>query len=134
MDKLLDMLLAPGGQHVSSKAAGKSLDAGEANAHDFTAASIKNVHTCPGEDLVHNVLSPGFVIVISQDRDDRQLAENAERFGEEACFLGQAILGQVAAQQEYVSALGYLRKERLQAALGRFREVRVRQSCQTKGF
>ena len=68
------------------------------------------------EDLDDLRLLVGLEVVVAEDRDDRNLDRRRELLDERARFLGEAVVGQVAAEREDVGRVVDLGKQRLKRA------------------
>ena len=82
----------------------------------FAGFAVEHRDAGAGEDVAHLELLVGFVVVIAEHRDCRH-AQRRQLLRENARFVGKAVIGQVAGQQQEVGGLGDLREERLERAL-----------------
>jgi hypothetical protein len=121
----LDRVLAPGAERAAAEAARETFDAGKAHAFDLRGFAVKHRHTGVDENLPDLVLLARLVIVIPEDCDDRNLDCGRELTGEDARFVRQAVIGEIAAQRQHIRAAADLGEKGLESALRVPRDVNV---------
>ena len=116
VDEVLDDLLAPRAQRAAAEPAAEAADAGEPDAAELPRVAVEHVHADVARGSCRS-LSPR----PPRSRDCRARATTgmftcARSFASNARFVGEAVVGEIAAQHEHVGGLGDLREQRLQAA------------------
>jgi hypothetical protein len=132
LQRLLDSLthealqhrLAPRLQGPRSEAPGEALDAGEAHALDLHAVSVEHAHAGLAENRAYLLGVTRLEVVVAEHAEHRHL-DAAQLAGQHARLVGQAIVGEVAAEHEHVGALGGPGEQRLQRALRALAAVHV---------
>ena len=106
---------APRLQRAVAEAAGEALGAGEADAGDLDSRTVQHGDVRLRENADDLARRVRFVIVVAEHRDLRDF-HRLELLGQNPGFVGEAAIGEVAAQREHVRAFGDPREERLEGA------------------
>jgi hypothetical protein len=102
-------------ERAAAEAAGKSLGARDADALDLAGLAIEHPHADVLERVRHDLGRARLEVVVAQHRNDRH--RNGGQFvGQDVRFLGVAVVGEVAGQQQRIGRLGSLREEAAQRA------------------
>ena len=112
--ELLDDLFAPRTERPAPEAAGEALDAGEADPEDLGGVAVEHDDAGVLEDPGDLALLARFEVVVAEDGDDRNLDGGKQLLDEAARLFDQAVVGQVAAEDENVGRLANLGEQRLQ--------------------
>ena len=94
----------------------------------LAGVAVEHRHAGRFEDVAHLVLFARLEIVVAQHADHRDV-DRAQLPRQDLRLLGQAVIGQVAAQQQHVRRLGRLGQQRLQLALHRLGAMQVGQGA-----
>ena len=125
VDEAFDRLLAPGFERVLAEAAAETLGAREADAEHLAALAIEHLNAGVAEKLVQLVLLARVPVVIAEHGDDRYFHGAGQFLEQDLSFFGRAVVGEVAAQEQDVGAVGDLREEGLEGALRSFGAVQI---------
>ena len=120
LHELLHQRFAPGVEHAPAKAAGKPAHAGETYSFDFNAFAIKHGRAGLLENIADKPRLTGFKIMIAEDGENRHVHGRAKIDNQLLGFLGEAVIGQVAAEQEDIGFLRALREDIVQCATRMF--------------
>ncbi len=115
-DELLDDGFAPRTERSLPEPAAEALHTGDADAAQLARIAVEDDNSGVGEDLADLIGLARFEIVIPQHRGHWH-PQRGHFPGEHARLIGQAIVGQVARDQQDVGRLRNPRKERLKSAL-----------------
>ena len=107
----LDDLFPPGTQRPPPESSGKSLDARKSDALDLTRLSVEYPHPGIAEDPAHLRHLARFVVVVAEDRDDRD-RDSGQDPRERPRLVGLAAVREISAQREHVRAFRYFGEER----------------------
>ena len=121
----LDRTLAPRTERAASEPSGEPLDAREPDAADFGGLAIEHGDAGLGQNLADLVLPARFVVVIAEHGDDGHLDGRRQLARENPRFVGQPVVGEVAAEHQDVGGAGDLGKQRLKSTLRVPRDVDV---------
>jgi hypothetical protein len=132
LDKSLGGRLAPRTERRAPKAAGKPLGAGDAGALDLMRLAVEHFHTRLGEDPADLHMLARLVVVITEHSDYRNGDGSGQLSGQNMCFLRQAIVGEITAQQENIRLAVYGGQQRLQRTLRGLFDMQVADCCQAR--
>jgi hypothetical protein len=125
LDEPLDRGLAPRPERTAPKAAGKALHAGKAHPVHFRRFAIEHGDPGVGQNPANLILLAALVIVVSKHGDHRNLDRRRQLARQNARFLRQAVVGEIAAQHEHVGGGIDLAEYRLEGPLGRLRDMNI---------
>src|SRR6266511_3357496 len=117
VDKPLDALLPPRLQGALPESPGKALHTSKADAPNLTAIAIEHLNAGLGEDTLHLLGLSRLIVVVPQHRNDWNLQGRYDLLRQNLRLLREAVIGEIAAQQEDVSAVVNRGKQRLQCTL-----------------
>ena len=124
-NELLHQRFAPGVEHAAPEAAGKPAYAGEADSFDFGALAIEHGDSGLFEHLADEIRLTGFEIMITEHGKNRHVHGRAKIDNQLFGFFGQAIVGQIAAEQEDICLLRAFGEEIVQRAAGMFSVMNI---------
>ena len=104
VDEPLDDVFTPRSEGTTPEPAGEPLHAGEADAVDFRRVAIERDDAGVEQDLAQFVLLVRFEVVVSENGDCRNL-QRLKLARQRARFIGQAVIGEIAWQDEDVRRL-----------------------------
>lgn len=105
LDKRFHERFAPGVEHPPAESAAKPSDSGEASTADLDRFAIEHGHAAFLQNLTHLLRLTRFEIVVAENADHRHAHRCAQISNQLVRFLGEAVIGQVAAEQENVGLL-----------------------------
>ena len=120
-----DDFLAPGLERTLPEASAQPLGAGEAHAVDFAGFAVQQVDAGVNEQTLDLVGLVRFVVVVAEDGNDRHALDRRQLLDEDARFLGESIVGQIATENEHIGGGTGRGEERLEGSLRRFLAVQV---------
>ena len=115
--ELLDDRLAPRREGVAPEPAAETLGAGDADAGELAGIAVEDDHPGVAQDLRDLSRLARFEIVVAEHRGGGD-AERGQLLGQHRRFLGQPVIGEVAAEQCDVRGLADAREQRLKGPLG----------------
>jgi hypothetical protein len=115
-DKLLDQGLAPGAQRAPAKSTGKPLGSGKTDTEHLVSVAIQHAHSPIAQNPGYLADFPAFVVVVSQDGNDRY-GDGGQPLDQLFRFVGIAAIGQIATEGENIRMSRHLRKQHLQGWL-----------------
>src|SRR6266852_2777133 len=113
LHECLDRPFAPRAERAAAEAAREALDAGKPDTLYFRRFPIEHGDAAVDENLPDLVGLAAFVVVVAEDRDDRDLHRSRELADEHACLIGQSVVREIAAQQQHIRRRADLTEERM---------------------
>ena len=115
VDILLDNLFAPRLQDAVVKPATKPFDPGKADTIQFVGFAVEHAHAGVDENAPNFVLLIRLVVMIAKHRQDRHA--HAGQFSHQQLRLfRQAVVGQIATEEQHVRMIGKLRQKQARAS------------------
>jgi hypothetical protein len=112
--EFLDDVFAPRAQGTPAEATGETLDPGKPDPQNLGRAAVERYDAGIFHDAADFILLAGLVVMVAEHADDRNLHARRQFLCECARFLGETVVGQIAADDQDVSRLGDAGEERLQ--------------------
>jgi hypothetical protein len=118
-------VLPPRAERAAAEAAGETLYAGKADAVHFGRLPIEHGHATVDEDLADLLGLAPFVVMIAEDRDDRNLHRGGQLADQHPRLIGEAVISEVAAERQHICRVADLAKQRLKRTLRVLRDVKI---------
>jgi hypothetical protein len=116
---------SPGLERALAEATPEALDPREADPVDLARLAVQHGRPGIGQDPPHLGLLPRLVLVVAQHGDDGHLHRRGQLLGEHPGLRGEAVVREIAAEDEDVGLLGHRPEERLERALRGLAAVEV---------
>lgn len=133
VDELLDRIFTPGSERAASISAGKTFYAGKADAMDFACLAIEHAHSRTGKNAHDLIRFSRFVIMVAEHRNDRN-PRCGQAVDQHMRLFRQAVISQIAAQDQHICVLRRMLKERAQVASRVFRAMQIANRRQPNFF
>jgi hypothetical protein len=87
VNEALDGLFAPRTEHAAAKSPSEALHAGKADSMDFRSLAVEQANSAVNQNAPDVVDRAGFIVVVAEHGDDRNLDPADEFTDELGCFL-----------------------------------------------
>ena len=134
MDELLYARLAPRRKDARAESPWKAFDSGKTDSLYFASFAIENADAAALHNVYHFIDLARFLFMIAEHSDDgHALRRFADIFHQQTCFVRQAVIDDVAAEEQYVGTVGNLTKRGAKFSICASAIMQVGNGCYADG-